>query len=520
MRRKKRGIILWYRKVYRIPLRKLHQKLLPKAIFLLLLGIICLAGICIDTAKGQESGSLPLKDEALSLEECIRFALRNSFEVKLAKLDFLIAQTDRGIAEAIYDTVLSVDVSYEKDKRQPLSVFGADDAQTNIYSVEATKTLPSGTELTFSLSDERTWNNSRYVSNNPAHTAEATLEARQPLGKNIFGFIDRRDITVTSLAIQNADLDTKERVEALLAEVEAAYWKWAFAKRNLEIYRQILEKAKDLNQANAQNFDLGRIERGDFLASQANVLLREKDVHLAENKYRQAEGKIKLLMNVNADRRIHPQQTLEYRKIEVDLEDCLNKAFQKRRDYQKIKRQLEIDKITLETKENARWPEIDLVASFAANGIDSEFGRAINNITTDNNADYYTGLEISLPIENNLARSEFEKAAHNKEKALIMLKNIERSMVTEIGNAFYNYTTYEANLSKIIEATGLQQEKLKEEEKRFKQGRSNTKRLIDYQQDYLSAQLEAAKGLVNLEVARIDLEKTLNIILEKYQGIL
>ena len=93
-------------------------------------------------------------------------------------------------------------------------------------------------------------------------------------------------------------------------------------------------------------------------------------------------------------------------------------------------------------------------------------------------------------------------------------------MVTEIGNAFYNYTTYQVNLSKIIEATGLQQEKLKEEEKRFRQARSNTKRLIDYQQDYLNAELETAKSLVDLEVARINLEKALNIILEKYQGIL
>ena len=86
-------------------------------------------------------------------------------------------------------------------------------------------------------------------------------------------------VSVTSLAIQNADLDTKERIETMLANVETAYWEWAFSKKSMQIYRQILEKARNLQQTNAGNYDIGRIEKGDFLASQANVLIREKDVH-------------------------------------------------------------------------------------------------------------------------------------------------------------------------------------------------------------------------------------------------
>ena len=498
-----------------------------KRIFLFLLFcIFCLTKCATFVTNAQDEQSLASEvkevqvGRGLSLEQCIRFAIGNSFEVKLARLDFLIAQTDQGIEQAIYDTVLSADISYEKDKRQLLSVFAADEAQTNIYSTEATKKLSSGTELTLSLSDTRTWSTSEYISNNPAHTAEGTLTLTQPLGKNIFGYIDRRNISVTSLAIQNADLDTKERIETLLANVEMAYWEWAFSKKSMQIYRQILEKARGLDQTNAGNYDIGRIEKGDFLASQANVLIREKDVQVADNKYTRAEEKIKLLMNIEPTERVYPQESLEYQKREIGLEDCLNKAFQKRRDYLKAKREVEMKQLVLETKTNARWPEIDLVASLTANGIDRESGRAINNITSDDNTKYYAGLEISIPIENNFAQSEFEKATHIKEKTLITLKSLERSIVTEIGGAFQDYITYDANLNKITEAAQLQREKLIEEEKRFKYGRSNTKRLIDYQQDYLNAQLEVAKGLVDLEVAKVKLEKALNTILEKYERLL
>ncbi|MEA3328854.1 MAG: TolC family protein [Candidatus Omnitrophota bacterium] len=479
------------------------------------IAVLMVIFFCSQIAAANAAGQ-----RGLLLEECLKLAVTNSFEARVARLDFLISQTDQSAAEAIFDTNLSIDLEYTKDKQQQLSIVSSPGIATNTYSADVSKKLPTGTELNVSFSDTRTESNSIYVSDNPAHTAEIEAELRQSLARNAFGYVDRRNVSVTSLSIQNADLDNKERIESLLAEVETAYWDWAFYKRSLEIYRGILEKAKYLHKTNVKNYDTGLIERGDFLASRANILIREKDVLLAENQYRRAEEKIKLLMSVDTTNRIYPEETLEYTKREIELENCLRKAFQKRRDYLQAKRNVEIKNIVLETRENERWPEIDLVASMAANGISRKFGKAAAKIGSDNNAKYFAGLEFSLPIENNLARSEFEKAAHNKEKAIITLKAVERLIITEIGDGFRDYLTYQTNLSKLGEAAALQQEKLKEEEKRFKYGRSSTKRLIDYQQDCLSAELQLVAGVLDCKKAEVNLNRTLNVILEKYRGIL
>ena len=112
------------------------MKHIKRILFFLLFCIFCLTKCATFAAKAQDEQSLASEvkeaqeGRGLSLEQCIRFAIGNSFEVKLARLDFLIAQTDQGIEQAIYDTVLSADISYEKDKRQLLSVFAADEAQT------------------------------------------------------------------------------------------------------------------------------------------------------------------------------------------------------------------------------------------------------------------------------------------------------------------------------------------------------------------------------------------------------
>ena len=196
----------------------------PKRIIILIFCIIGLLNVANYSAWGQETDTLASAGRGLSLAECIRFAIKNSFEVKLARLDFLIAETEQGVAESVFDAVLSADVSYENDKREPLSVFGADHQRTNKYSFDASKKLPSGTELSLALSDTRSWTNSGFVARNPAHTAELELQARQPLAKNIFGFIDRRNISVTSLAIQNADLlEQALEQRALQRDLELAH---------------------------------------------------------------------------------------------------------------------------------------------------------------------------------------------------------------------------------------------------------------------------------------------------------
>ncbi len=482
-----------------------------------LLLIIAFLTAGLHSAGAQESKFRPDENNSISLKDCVKFAVDNSFEVKLARLDFLIAETDLGKAEAVFDSTLFANLGYADDKRQPLSVFSPTHTQTNTYSAGVSKKIPSGTELSFSFSDTRTWNNSQYVSENPAYTAEAALEARQPLARNFLGQIDRQDVSVAKMVIQNADLTTKGRIESLVADVEGAYWEWVFSKESLKIYRNILKKAQRLLKINLKNYDMGRIERGDLLAVQANVLIRKKDVSLADNRYRRAEGKIKLLMNMDADFRIHPRETLKYREVEFNLADSLKTAFQKRRDYQRAKRELEIKDIVFKVKANERWPEIDLVASLAANGIKSGFSEAADKMFSDGNAYYYAGVEVSIPLENKRARSEFKKAKHNKEKAIINIKSIERTIVTEITDAFRNYVTYHANLNNLMEASKLQQEKLKEEEKRFNYGRSNTKRLIDYQQDDLRAQLEVSLGMLAYELSRVNLEKALNIILKEYE---
>ncbi|MFH1798810.1 MAG: TolC family protein [Candidatus Omnitrophota bacterium] len=485
---------------------------LKTAVFAAAIFVFCLSRML--TANGQQTKLI------LSLDECVKFAARNSFEVKLAKLDLYIEETDLMYSEAVFDTFLYGGAAYEEDKSRQLSILAPNDNQTNEYYLRLEKTLPTGTELCLEAKDTRRWSNSAYVLKNPSHETKITFEAVQPIAKNSFGFVDRTEISITELTVKNAGLETKDRIEALMAKVQTYYWELVSAKRSLEIYEEMLKKAENLFESDKKNLDMGLIEKGELFASEANVAKLKSERVVEENAYRRAQENLKMIMNMNEDIILFPREALNYDSLNKDLTDCLKQAFSGRMDYKIKKREIEIKGLNLKIKDNQQWPEIDLNATLALNGIDSGLDRAVDKASALSNTYYYGGIEFKVPLENKEARSEYVKAGHEKEKALVSFKELERIIITDVGNAFRDVKSFEAGIGFITEAVDLQSKKLEEEEKRFYQARSGTKRLIDYQQDLLGAKLEEALFLFKHKKAKVELDRVMNAIFTKYEDVL
>jgi outer membrane protein TolC len=456
----------------------------------------------------------------LSLQDCVKLALENNFEVKLAKLDLYVAETQVLYSEAVFDTFLFGNFSYTEDKRQELSVFAPDDDQINVYSFGASKKLPTGTELAATWSDTRNWSNTRFVSKNPAHNAELSLDVRQPVGKNMFGFVDRGTVTLAKLAVENADLETNDRIEGEIAKTIKAYIDLLSAKRSYDIFTGILDKAQKLYEADLKNYDIGLIERVDLYASEANVANRQAELIIAENAYNRAQENLKLVMNVQEEWDIVPAEELTTYPVTETLEDCLKQAFYNRRDYAVKKRDVDMKGLDLRMKQNMEWPEIDLFFTMKMNGLEQDFKKAAGKTFVADNTEYMAGFEFSMSLENRQARSDREKAAYEKEKALVSLKKTERSVITEVVIAFNDARSYGASIDYTEKAVDLNSKKLSEEEKRFLQGRSSTKHLIDYQGDLLRAGLEDVKFIADHRKAKVDLYRSMNVILKKFEDLI
>ncbi|MDD4956061.1 MAG: TolC family protein [Candidatus Omnitrophica bacterium] len=456
----------------------------------------------------------------LSMEDCVLSGIRNSFEIRMAKLDLYIAETGVMYSEAVFDTFLYGGAAYSEDKRQQLSVFASDNTQGNSYNLGLGKRLPTGTDVSIELGDDRLWNNTAFVDVNPSHSSQLEVDIRQPVGRNMFGMIDRNNITLARIAVDMAALEEQDRVEAAIADIKDAYLELVFAKRSLDIYYGMLAKARQLYESDKKNHEIGLKEKVDLLASEANLTAFQADVLVAENSYKNAEERLKLKMNFADDARIVPSDELRESVMGMTLEECLKTAFEKRRDYEEKRKDVDAKGIELAIERNRAWPEIDLSMSFAMNGVSDKFKKAFGKTVVIDNTYYVAGVEFRVPLENSQARSLTEKAKQEKMKAITDLKFKERSIITEVVNAFNTMITFREGTDFLTRAVVLQADKLMEEEKRFRSGRSDTKKMIDYQQDLLGAELRAADSIYRERLAEIELERSMNVILDKYKELI
>jgi len=442
---------------------------------------------------------------SVSVNDIRSIAIHNNLDIKLAQLDAKIKGTELSYKEAVFDTFLNGEIGYTDDQLKRASSLSGSKEITTEYNVGLEKKLRSGTDVTVDFTNKRKWTDSSYVSSNPYHASQVEVSLTQPIAKNFFGLIDRGDIEIIRWEIKNADLDSYIKIEDALILAEEAYWKLVLMQEEFKIKKEMLKKAIRFFNQHRNKLKIGLVETGAVLASEANMHVRESDLLMASNELKTAEEVLRLRLNLRNEIKLSPMDKLSYVDFSTDFINSLETAFRNRRDYASKINDIEAENIKLKMKKNSRFPQIDLKATFATNGISSKYYRALEDIFEDSNPKYYVGIEFEYPLENNKANSEYEKAMLENIKAIINLQKTEREIISDIDKRFRNFSLEKTNISKMQRVENLQKGKLLQEEKRFIYARSNSDTLIRYQEDLLNAKLETKRSLFDYRISILDL---------------
>jgi len=455
----------------------------------------------------------------LSLIKVSELALENNLDIQLTKFDAYIKRNDLYDAISVFDTILSASIAYEDDQRQTASTLAGTKSKTTDYAFDLEKKLPTGTTLGLGFDHTRNWSNSAYVSTNPYHDSQATLSITQNIGKNFFGLIDRTDIKITKLDIENSDYSSIDKIEEYLADVQKAYWKVISNREKVKIREEMLDRAESLYKIYQQKTKIGLAENPDLYAAEANMNIRKNQLLGSQNDLRMAENDLLLKLNMKDREKVEMVigEELGVEGIqEEDFVESLKMAIENRRDYQSAFNEVESKRLNVVRKKNSTWPEIDLEASIARNGVAKYYKDAMDDIVGENNPKYYYGIKFKYPLENSSAKGKYQSAKLEQAKSLILLKKQEREIVVEINDSVGTVNTTLEKVRNNYTVVSLQQRKLEEEEKRFKLGRSNSDTLIRYHDDLLTAKISLIDSLHQFNSDFIDLRLDENSLLDEY----
>lgn len=485
-----------------------------KALFLTLVIMSLSSSGSFSQGQGPERNNVL----SVSAEDVRLIAATNSLDIKLARLDAKIKGTELSYKESIFDTFINGEIGYTDDQRKPASSISGSKNITNTYDFGIDKKLKSGTDIDINFSNEREWTNSSFVSTNPYHNSEIAITLTQPVAKNFFGLIDRGNIEIVKREIKNAGLDSYSKIEDAIMLAEKAYWKTVLAREEFSIRKEILKKSIRFFNQYRNKLRIGLAETGDVLAAEANMHVRESDLLIASNDLKTAEELLLLRLNLDNKITVVPKDRLPAMTTDTTFIESLRIAFENRRDYTSSKNDIEAQKIKLSMKSNSRFPEIDLKATFATNGLDAKYYKALEGVAEDSNPKYYMGIEFKYPLENKQAESEHEKAVLEKAKAIVNMQKIERQVISDIDEKFRNLTVNKVTMAKMRRVENLQEGKLSQEEKKFRYGRSNSDAIIRYQEDLLNAKLKTQKACYEYTASILDLMNAEDSFL-KYVGI-
>lgn len=483
--------------------------------FVLFCMVFIFSNLC--SAQEAEDAQTQILEKELSFLEVTELALQNNLDIQIAKLDAYISRFDLGKAESIFDTYLNLEANYNDDQRKQAStIFGTKTVETN-YGVSLEKKMPTGTTVKIEATQERDWTNSAFATLNPAIDAQAKVTLSQSLGKNFFGLSDRLGIKITKLDIESSDWLSLNNIEKALAGAQKAYWTLVLKDEEVRIKKDILKEAQELLKVYKDKYEIGLAELPDLLANEANVKLKENAVLVALLERETAKNELLFLLNLeDTSVNIKPQDILDIAVSRVEIYSSLKEAVDNRRDYRIARNSLLSKDIDVTVKKNALWPEIDLEASLARNGVTTSDKQSWQDVTQEDNPEIFLGITIKMPLENREASSQFNQAKLNKEKSILNLKRVERLIFKELNNQVTQVNTLAEEVKTLRAVAEFQAKKLAAEKKRLQYGRSSSDLIIRYQDDLLQAELSLASALFRYRASLIDLDVAKNTLLDRY----
>ena len=476
-------------------------------IFILALG---LAGNLYSQDKSKPSIEL-------SFEDVTRLVLENSLDIQIAKYDVYISRTSLDDARSIFDTIFSAEASYVHNKKAQNSNLAASDTKELAFSLGLEKKLSTGTTIALDATTTKTRTNSTNSILDPYNEALAGISLTQELGKNFFGLADRADIKLTKLDIENSEFTSLDDIEEVLYKSQKSYWNLVLKKEEFTIAEDMFKTAKRLYDIYQDKYGLGLVEKSELLAIEALIRIRESDVYAATLNLETAKNDLLFLLNRgDFSDQVNPKDNLACLVTTVDLYQALKESTFTRRDYKRMKNELEKNKIELVVKKNALWPQIDLEASIIRNNLDSQRSGAWEGLNGNSNDQISFKLTFEVPLENREAKAELEKVRLGKSQLLLQFKRVERLILQEINDKVNQVNTTENKVKLYQTIVRLHQEKLDNQIKRLGYGRSNVDTLIQYEEDLLKARLSLASNLYTYRMSLSELELTKNTLLDKY----
>lgn len=470
----------------------------------------------------------------LTLKDSIVLALQNNYDIRIAKINPLIKEKDITVAKSEFDPTLNI-TGETKETETPSNsgvLTGGTSPErferdTNTIEASLEKPLETGASLTLEYSIKRTdvFPVSSFTLLNPASEAYIEAKITQPLLKSAGIFYNRSDIYIARNDKKRSVLELKETAIEVINSTQTAYWELVKAIEELRVRRKSLERAEDLLKKNKIQVDVGTLAPIELLVAEEGVASQLEGVVIAENDIKDREDELMQVMNLSnnpilSDVSIVPLDRASFQVIDVSINESIKIALENRPEVFEQGLDIENARIKVKQEKNQLLPKLDVEAGIRYSGLRKDYGKATDNVFSEDFQGQFFGLTLEVPIGNREARSNYSKAKLEEKQIVFNTRKVEQEIVVEVRKAVRQIKTNAERIKASKKAKELSQERLSAEEKKFKVGRSTSLEIIRAQADLAVSEGRATNAIVDYQISLGNLDAVLGTILENNNIIL
>ncbi len=453
----------------------------------------------------------------LTVEKAILLALENNKAFRIQRLgpgargtyeDELAAEFDPKLTAAL-DAAESTSIrSYgpiEPTKLESSSASG---------KVGLSKRLPLGTELGLEVSTGRSWTDRGGDLNN----ARVGLTVTQPILRGAGRRANLASIRQARLDTRSSEYELRGLAEALVADVESAYWDCALARDKIEIYEEHRAIAEKQLAETKVRIEIGVLAEAELAAAQAEVALRREALITARGTLRKAKLVLMRLTGAGLDR---PEGDLILRERptapEVDLGEVgphVKSALRKRPDLNQAKLALERGELEVVKTRNGLLPRLDLFVVLGKSGYADAFGDAVKALD-DKAYDFSAGISLEYVFGNRSARARHERSMLSRDEADEALRNLEELIQLDVRKAHIDVEVRREQVTAVAATLKAREDAFDAETEKLRVGKSTTLLVAQAQRDVVASRISQIEAVVNLLRSLTEFHRAAGTLLEQ-----
>lgn len=448
----------------------------------------------------------------IDLRSAVEQTLKNNLNLQLRRADVNSAEGATLSAEGAFDIVIDADANFQSLEQTPLILRGAQKEDTGQWQAGASKVFTTGTSINLS------WNNSSLNTDadgmllNPSYDSGLTLGLQQPLLKGFGREVQTSLLRSSQKQLEAASYQVTSEAANLAADVKIAYWNLVFTLQDIEVQKLSLTLAKKLLQEIETKIKAGRLAEIDIYQPRSEVARREEQLITAERAIGTAEDELKLLLN--SDKWLtsfQPTDKPTTEPVSLDLPTIVNNALNNRPDIKAADLLIEAAQYAEKKAKDDTRPDLSLVGGVGLTGTSDTYGDSLDNSVRDANNLWQVGVTFSMPLENRIARGNYQQAKANnyraKTNAELLRQQIRKSVRSTVRDVQLAIKALDATRKTSLAS----QKQLEAEQAKFSAGRSTTL-------DVLVAQEAYARALSQQNLTAVNYANTL-AQLDRIQGL-